>query len=209
MTTQPQDFVLDAIRKIRAIPVLRSPTAETAIETAIALTAGGLSVVEVTYSVPDTATVIEKLSAIPGLIVGAGSVTSESQAEEAIRAGAQVLVSPVPPSWLFGIANDASTTAIPGAATPTEIWNAHVLGAAAVKVFPVARLGGAAFIRDLLAPLPDLKLVATGGVTIDSAIELLAAGCLAVGLGSIHSNASLGDTIEARGRQVAEALRSP
>lgn len=208
MTIRQQDFVLDAIREVRAIPVLRSSSAENAIETAVALATGGLSIVEITYSVPDAAAVIEELAAIPGMIVGAGSVTSEAQAEEAIRAGAQFLVSPVSPPWLFGIADDASLAAIPGAATPTEIWHAHVLGASAVKVFPAARLGGAAFIRDLLAPLPDLKLIATGGVTIDSAAELLSAGCLAVGLGSIHSDASLGVTIEARARLVAERLRA-
>jgi 2-dehydro-3-deoxyphosphogluconate aldolase/(4S)-4-hydroxy-2-oxoglutarate aldolase len=123
-----------------------------------------------------------------------------------VEAGAQFLVSPLWLPWLPQLAAELGVTAIPGAATPSEIWQAHSSGVPAVKVFPIARLGGAAYIRDLLAPLPGLQLMATGGVTVATAAELLDAGCVAVGLGSVHKDTTLGDSVEDRARRVRERL---
>jgi 2-dehydro-3-deoxyphosphogluconate aldolase/(4S)-4-hydroxy-2-oxoglutarate aldolase len=144
-----------------------------------------MSVVEVTYSTPKVLDALRQLSQADDILVGAGTVLTEQQAHDAVDAGARFLVSPVLLPWLPELARSRGVDGIVGAATPSEIWRAHEVGASAVKVFPVARLGGASYIRDLLAPLPELKLMATGGVDVRSARELLSAGCLAVGVGSI------------------------
>ena len=99
--------------------------------------------------------------------------------------------------------------AVPGAATPSEVWAAHESGASMVKVFPIARLGGAAYVRDLLAVMPGVRVIATGGVSAASARELLDAGCAAVGLGTIHSDASLGADPAERARAGLALLGRP
>lgn len=200
--------VLAAMRAARAIPVLRSPDADTAIAEARLLASGGLPVIEVTFSVPDTARVLGELSRDPEVIVGAGTVLTPQQATEAVAAGAQFLVSPVCPEWLLPLAAELGVPAFPGAASPTEIWKAADAGAELIKVFPIARLGGAAYIKDLLAPMPTLKLMATGGVDAGSAMALLAAGCTAVGMGSILGDASLGATPLERVRELVRTLRT-
>jgi len=208
MTDHRQERVLDAIRQVRAVPVLRSRSTAEAVATGTALAAGGLTALEVTYSVPNAAAAIGALAELPGICVGAGTVTTEAQAAEAAHAGAQFIVSPVSPPWFLDVATELGILAIPGAASPTEIWQAHDRGALAVKVFPIARLGGAAYVRDLLGPLPALQLMATGGVTPAIAVELLAAGCVAVGLGSVHTDEGLGATVEERAQAMVRQLQS-
>ena len=208
MTDHRQERVLDAIRQVRAVPVLRSRTSEEAVATGTALATGGLTVLEVTYSVPNASSAIAALAKLPGICVGAGTVTTEAQAVEAVQAGAQFIVSPVFPPWFLDVATELGILAIPGAASPTEIWRAHDRGAQAVKVFPIARLGGATYVRDLLGPFPDLQLMATGGVTPAIAVELLAAGCVAVGLGSVHTDKGLGATVEERAQAMVRHLQN-
>lgn len=193
--------VLRAMQRTRVVPVLRSATAEEAVRTARGLAAGGMNVVELTYSTPGVLEAISELAADSDILVGAGTVLTRQQAHDAVDAGARFLVSPVWLPWLPDLARSREVDAIPGAATPTEIYQAHNFGATAVKVFPIARLGGAAYIRDLLAPLPDLTLMATGGVDAVTARELIAAGCVAVGVGKISTgaeDASLDDAERAR-----------
>lgn len=178
--------LLQQLRTARVVPVLRSATAGEAVSTARDLADGGMTVIELTYSTPDVLTAIQELATTdPTIVVGAGTVLSEQQAHDAVDAGARFLVSPVWLPWLPDLARGCGVASIPGAATPSEVWAAHSAGATAVKVFPIARLGGAAYIRDLLAPLPDLTLMATGGVDLTSAPQLLRAGCIAVGVGTI------------------------
>lgn len=199
--------VLEDLRRVRAVPVLRSPSAEAAIEDGSELVEGGMTVIELTYSTPGVLDAIRELSGRPGVVVGAGTVLTERQGLDAIDAGARFLVSPVWLPWLPALADDHGVPAIPGAATPSEIWQAHEAGAVAVKVFPIARLGGVDYIRDILAPLPGLQLMATGGVTARTAPELLAAGCLAVGVGTVRSDADRpGDPLRARARRFLDAL---
>lgn len=185
MASAGMSHFLDAVTRVRAVPVLRSATAQQAVAAARGFAQGGMRIVELTYSTPDVLDAIRELSKDPDVIVGAGTVLTERQAHDAVDAGARFLVSPVWLPWLPALARSRDVDGIPGAATPSEIWQAHNLGATAVKVFPIARLGGAAYIRDLLAPLPDLKLMATGGVTAPGARQLLAAGCVAVGVGTV------------------------
>jgi 2-dehydro-3-deoxyphosphogluconate aldolase/(4S)-4-hydroxy-2-oxoglutarate aldolase len=195
-----------ALRGVRAVPVIRSSTPEQAIAVSNGLIAGGLTVIEVTFSVPDAPGVIEDLASRPGAVIGAGTVMNEKDARDAITAGARFLVSPVWLPWLPALAARHGVEAITGAATPSEIWQAHSSGSFAVKVFPIARLGGAAYVRDILAPMPDVRLMATGGVTMSGARELLDAGCIAVGLGSIDRDATLGETLQERARSVLRSL---
>lgn len=199
--------ITKALQQVRVVPVLRSPTPEEAVRTARSLAAGGLNVVELTYSTPGVLDAISELADDPDILVGAGTVLTHQQAHDAVDAGAQFLVSPVWLPWLPDLARSRGVDAIPGAATPTEIYQAHNSGAAAVKVFPIARLGGAAYIRDILAPLPHLTLMATGGVDIDSARDLLAAGCIAVGVGTISTGSADTNTPdEERARAFLKAL---
>jgi 2-dehydro-3-deoxyphosphogluconate aldolase/(4S)-4-hydroxy-2-oxoglutarate aldolase len=184
--------VVDAMQRAMLVPILRSSSAEAAIETGRALADGGLNVVELTFSTPRVETAIATLARSSSIIVGAGTVLTRAQAELAVEAGARFLVSPVDPPWLLPLADELGVLAVPGAATPSEVWAAHESGAPMVKVFPIARLGGAAYVRDLRAVMPGVRVIATGGVSAASARELLDAGCAAVGLGSIHSDSSLG-----------------
>ena len=200
--------VLDALIGAAVVPVLRSPTAAEAVATAQGYAAAGMTVVELTFTTPGVVNAIRELSADASITVGAGSVLTQKQAHDAVDAGARFLVSPVWLPWLPDLARSRGVDAIPGAATPTEIWQAHNFGAAAVKVFPAARLGGAAYIRDLMGPMPDLKLMATGGVDIPTAARLLDAGCVAVGVGSISRGpADAHLPAETRARRFLEELR--
>jgi 2-dehydro-3-deoxyphosphogluconate aldolase/(4S)-4-hydroxy-2-oxoglutarate aldolase len=194
------------LRNARAVPVLRCAGAEEAVLAGEALIEGGLNVIEVAYTTPGATEAIRHLASTPGRVVGAGTVLTPDDARRAANAGAGFLVTPVWLPWLTQAARDLGVAAVPGAATPSEIWHAHSSGAAVVKVFPIARLGGAAYIKDLMAPLPELRLMATGGVTVATAKELLAAGCIAVGLGSAHTDPALGDTVVDRARRVREQL---
>ena len=201
--------VLERLRDVKVVPVLRSATVAAAVDTAQGLARGGMTVIELTFSTPGVLDAIRELSADPNLLVGAGTVMSPAQAEDAVAAGAKFLVSPVWLPWLPELARSLSVEAIPGSASPSEIWQAHIAGAAAVKVFPIARLGGAAYIRDLLAPMPELILMATGGVDIHGARELLAAGCAAVGVGTITTGNDKHLPAEERARRFLEALDAP
>lgn len=204
-SSTPVRATMEALEATRIVPVLRSPSAAECVATARDLVAAGLTVVEVTYSTPNAAEAIAELAAVPGCHVGAGTVLHPEQAAEAVAAGASFLVAPVSLQWFVGLAHELGVLAVPGAATPTEIHAAHTAGADLVKVFPIARLGGAAYIRDLLAPLPELRLMATGGVRADDVADLLRAGCVAVGLGSVHTDPSLGQSVKERGRAALAA----
>src|SRR3954470_20067031 len=120
--------VLGHLRAVRAVPVLRSPTAAEAVEVGMGLAEGGLTVLELTFSTPGVTEAIEELSAHHTIVVGAGTVMNEKQARAAVKAGARFLVSPVSAPWLVKMASDLGVVAIPGAATPTEVWQAHLSG---------------------------------------------------------------------------------
>lgn len=206
MTLSIAEFLVELAR-VKVIPVLRSLTAEQAVATSRALAAGGLTISEITFSTPNAPEAIAAVTEDPTVLVGAGTITTKVQAAAAVEAGAQFLVSPVWLPWLPEFAADAGVHAIPGAATPTEIWNAHDAGSAAVKVFPAARLGGAAYIRDLLAPFPSLNLMATGGVNLALARELLSSGCIAVGVGKIATGEDDEQPAQVRAQNFLQAIR--
>ncbi|MGN6189399.1 MAG: bifunctional 4-hydroxy-2-oxoglutarate aldolase/2-dehydro-3-deoxy-phosphogluconate aldolase [Conexibacter sp.] len=144
---------------------------------------GGVDVVEVPLNVPGALASISSLSAIPGALVGAGTVMNATDAQAALDAGARFLLSPVLVREVVEAAHEADAAAIPGAFTPTEIDACARMGADLVKLFPADRLTPAD-LRTLLAALPDAKLLPTGGITAANAADWLAAGAGAVGVGS-------------------------
>lgn len=168
-----------------AIAVIRLDEPTDARQVGQALLDGGVSILEVTLTSPAALEMIRALKDSLGrsIVVGAGSVLSAAQARESIDAGASFIVSPITDESITKLSIAAGVTVLPGALTPTEIQHAHTLGADFVKVFP-ADVVGMTYFRSVLAPLPHLRLVPTGGVSLDNAGEWLRAGAAAVGVGS-------------------------
>lgn len=183
-TTAASARALEAILRARVVPIIRTASAEWALRVAEELATSGLGVIEVTFTVPDAAAVIKTLrTRFPHDLVGAGTVTDAATAERAIAAGAQFLLSPALSPGMGEVARRHGVLAIPGAFTPTEVLAALEQGAEMIKIFP-AEVGGPAHIRALRAPLPAARLLPTGGVRPDTVGEWLAAGAVAVGIGS-------------------------
>jgi 2-dehydro-3-deoxyphosphogluconate aldolase / (4S)-4-hydroxy-2-oxoglutarate aldolase len=187
-----RDEVIRRTRDSGLIAILRHTEARRAIETAEALQSAGVEVVEVTMN---TAGALGMLEAIGGhfgdrLVVGAGTVLSVESAEQAIAAGAALVVSPHLDEAIVRYCVDHGVAVIPGGFTPTEILRAWTAGASLVKVFPAGPVGPR-YLRDVLAPLNDVPMVPTGGVSLDNATEFIRAGAAALGLGSALVNPRL------------------
>ena len=165
--------------------ILRSADASGLPAVAQALAAGGVTCLEVTLTTAGALNALARIRAElgPGVAVGAGTVITGDQARDALAAGAEFLVAPVVDTAVIRHAADRGIPCYPGAWTPTEASQAWQAGAAAVKLFP-ASTGGPAHLRQLRAPLPDIPLVAVGGVGLDEARDYLDAGACAVGIGS-------------------------
>jgi 2-dehydro-3-deoxyphosphogluconate aldolase / (4S)-4-hydroxy-2-oxoglutarate aldolase len=150
-----------------------------------AIAEGGVRAVEVTMTVPGAVGLIERLASTlpPGIVLGAGTVTDASTARAVIDAGAQFVVGPVFRPEVMTACHERDVAVCPGCFTPTEILDAHERGADIVKVFPATALGPQ-FIKDVRAPLPQLRLMPTGGVSLDNAGDWIRAGAVAVGVGS-------------------------
>ena len=175
---------LAALARLKAVPVIRAARLEHATRAATWLAEAGMSVVEMTLTTPGVFDGIAELCKRPGLIVGAGTILSAADARLAISAGSQFLVTPCWVDGVIELAQAANIAVLVGAATPSEIWHAHTAGASAVKVFPATCVGGPAFLRQVRAVFPGVPLMPTGGVSIDTAADYLAAGAFCVGLGS-------------------------
>jgi 2-dehydro-3-deoxyphosphogluconate aldolase/(4S)-4-hydroxy-2-oxoglutarate aldolase len=150
-----------------------------------ALAAGGVRALEVTMTVPNAIGLIRELApSLPsGFLLGAGTVTDAETARAVIDAGARFVVGPVFRPAVIAACHERDVPAMPGCFSPTEILAAHECGADIVKVFPATMLGPQ-FFKDVRAPLPQVKLMPTGGVTLDNAGEWIRAGAVAVGVGS-------------------------
>jgi 2-dehydro-3-deoxyphosphogluconate aldolase/(4S)-4-hydroxy-2-oxoglutarate aldolase len=195
-----------------AVAVVRLPDASRAAAVADALAAGGVTAVEMTFTTAGALEAIAAMRRTAGdtLLVGAGTVLDADTARRAIEAGATYVVSPVFRAAVVEEAHRQGVPAMPGAYTPTEILTAHEAGADVVKVFPADSLGPS-YIRGVRAAMPFLRLMPTGGVTPDNVGEWLAAGAVAVGLGSALVDPKLvaaGDyaTITARARAITTAV---
>lgn len=176
---------LEEIRLVGVIAVIRAPDAASAIKGVRALVAGGVTGIEITYSTPDAPAVIADLRREHGeaILLGAGTVLSAEQANDAAAAGAGFLVSPGCTPKLAAAMLSTSCTTLLGAMTPTEVIQAVDLGAHVVKLFP-ASLGGPGYLKSLRGPFPDVPLMPTGGVNVANLSTWLDAGAIAVGVGS-------------------------
>ena len=183
--------VVDHLIDRGAVAVVRLGSATQAQDVVAALADGGVTAIEVTFTTPGALDLIASLSGRESLLVGAGSVLTAEQARHAIEAGARYIVSPVFDPDVLATAHTYDVPAMPGAYTPTEIMRAYAAGADLVKVFPADTLGPA-FLKGVLAPMPFLELMPTGGVTPENVGTWLAAGAVAVGLGGSLVDARAG-----------------
>jgi 2-dehydro-3-deoxyphosphogluconate aldolase / (4S)-4-hydroxy-2-oxoglutarate aldolase len=174
------------------IPVLRASSVQTGHALVDAMMAGGITVVEVTMTVPNALTLLRELKQRQGdkLLLGSGTVTDAAQTEATIDAGAEFVVSPSLHLDVIAKTKERGKVSIPGALTPTEVITAWRAGADYVKVFPCSAMGGASYLKSLLAPFPELKLIPTGGVTLQTAADFLKAGARALGVGTDLVNAA-------------------
>jgi 2-dehydro-3-deoxyphosphogluconate aldolase/(4S)-4-hydroxy-2-oxoglutarate aldolase len=178
--------VIQTIRDVGIIPVVRAQSASEAQLAIDAIREGGISILEITMTVPGAIDMIAELSQRYGndALVGAGTVLDGQTARACIQAGARFVVSPALNLETIAVCREHDVAVMPGALTPTEVVQAWTAGADFVKVFPAGAVGGASYIRSLKAPLPQIELVPTGGVSLKTAADFIKAGASAVGVGA-------------------------
>jgi 2-dehydro-3-deoxyphosphogluconate aldolase/(4S)-4-hydroxy-2-oxoglutarate aldolase len=178
--------VVQTIRDVGIIPVVRAQSADEAMMAIDAIREGGVSLLEITMTVPGAVGVIEKISQRYGsdALVGAGTVLDGETARACILAGAQFVVSPSFNPETIEVCRRHGVAVMPGALTPTEVVQAWSAGADFVKVFPAGAVGGASYIKALKAPLPQIDLIPTGGVSLKTAADFIKAGASALGVGA-------------------------
>ena len=178
---------LDLLRKDRVLSVVRAPAIDDARDLCSALVAGGIHVIELTFTTPDLPRHLERAaSGDTGAVVGAGTVQTAAQAKQAVDAGAQFLVTPgqgPEAAAVVAVAHAGGVPIVLGAFTPSEVMTAVALGSDAVKIFPAHHLGPK-YLKDLGGPFPGVPLVPSGGVNAGNARQFLEAGALAVSAGT-------------------------
>lgn len=179
-----KENALKILLEKKVVAIMRAKDSEQLIETARAIQAGGMTVIEVTMTTPKALNVIEKARSMfaNDVLFGAGSVLDAETARAAILAGAQFIVCPSLKLETIHMCKRYSIPVMPGAFTPTEILTAWENGADVVKVFPTS-LGGASYIKAVKAPLPQVRMAAVGGVNLTNIAEFFKAGCELVGIG--------------------------
>lgn len=175
----------EILERVGLIPVLRAKSVAQGRAVVDAMMAGGVTIVEVTMTVPNAIELIKELKKEFGkhLLLGSGTVTTAVQAQATIDAGAEFVVSPSLHPDVIAATKRNGKVSCPGALTPTEAITAWEAGADYVKIFPCSAVGGASYLKSLLAPFPHLKLIPTGGVTLQTAEGYIKAGAKALGVG--------------------------
>ena len=177
--------LLNIFKEKQVIAVIRSSDFQTAISMANAVAKGGIELIEITWNSEKPTIIVEKLQQeLPNCLIGAGTILTLKDLNQAISCGCKFIFSPHTNLHLIHQANENNIPIIPGALTPTEIVNAWQNGATAVKVFPIESVGGAKYIKNLHSPLNHIPLIPTGGVNLENAKGLINAGGIAVGLSS-------------------------
>ena len=176
---------LQLLQQNKVIAVIRSANMDLAYKMAHAVAAGGIKLIEITWNSQHPDKLVARLKQdLPNCVIGAGTILSEDCLHQAVLAGAQFAFAPNLNLGLLDAANLHQIPFVPGVFSPTEIVNAWEYGAKVVKVFPIKSLGGAEYIKCIQAPLKDVALIPTGGITIDNAKMMLDAGAIAVGISS-------------------------
>lgn len=201
------------VKELGLLAVLRGPSEDLTVKMVEALVAGGVLGIEITYSTPNAAAVVQKSREIFGekILLGMGTLTRPEQAAEAKAAGASFLVSPHTDPELAAAMRETGLAMMMGALTPSEVVQAHKLGSDIVKMFP-GSLGGPSYMKAVRDPLPNIPLMPTGGVQVDNIAEWFAAGAVAVGAGGSlcpRAWAEAGEfgKISERARQYMDAVR--
>ena len=182
---QTRDAITAAIERSGIVAIVRMKEPEKLRAVVDAIASGGIRVLEVTMTVPGAVELIRALAPTlpPDFILGAGTVLDAATVAQVVDAGARFVVSPVFRTSVIAACHERDVPAMPGCVTPTEILDAWDAGADVVKVFPATALGPT-YLKDVRAPLPHVKLMPTGGVTLDNAGDWLKAGAVAVGVGT-------------------------
>ncbi len=175
-----------AVREQRVVPLFYEADAERAADAVAGLAAGGARIVEFTLRGPGAVRVLAHLASVAptGVVLGAGSVPDVETARQALDAGATFLVGPNGNPDVAALCADHRVGYVPGTLTPTEMVAARSWGCALIKLFPASSVGGAAYVKAVRGPLPDLQLMATGGIGTADVRAYLEAGTAAVGMGS-------------------------
>lgn len=174
---------LKILRQQRSLAVIRTSDIKLGQKMAQAVAKGGIQLIEITWDSDRAFDLIPQLRAeLPNCQIGTGTLLNQDQLQKAIAVGSQFLFTPHVDRTLIAMAVAAGVPIVPGALTPTEIVTAWQAGASCVKVFPIANLGGATYIKNLQGPLGKIPLIPTGGVTLENASDFIQAGAIAVGL---------------------------
>ncbi len=205
--------ILSFIKDIGIVPVIRTNSAESAVKAVDAIYRGGIRAAEITMTVPGAIRALEKVADAFGdkLVLGAGTVLDPETARACMLAGAEFFVTPSLRPSTIEMARRYSKVIMPGALTPTEVLTAWDAGADIVKIFPAGNVGGPKYIKALKGPFPQIEMVPTGGVNLETAGEFLKAGACAVAVGGELVDAKSikedrYDLIEAKAKQYLEAV---
>src|SRR6185295_17041700 len=185
--------ILALITEVGIVPVVRTVSAESAIQAVEAIYKGGVRAAEITMTVPGAIRALEKLADRFGsqIMLGAGTVLDPETARACMLAGAEFFVTPSLRISTIEMVQRYSKVICPGALTPTEVLTAWEAGADAVKVFPCGNVGGAKYIKALKGPFPHIEMIPTGGVNLETAADFLKAGACAVAVGGELVDAKL------------------
>lgn len=208
-----RDAVLAAIIEIGIVPVIRTESTEGAIRAIEAIFRGGIRTAEITMTVPGAIRALEKVADKFGdqMVLGAGTVLDPETARACMLAGAEFFVTPSLNLKTIEMAKRYSKVITPGALTPTEVLTAWEAGADAVKIFPCSAVGGAKYIKALRAPFPQIEMIPTGGVSLETIGDFLRAGACAAGVGAeLIDNANIREghyeVFEERAKRFIEAI---
>lgn len=209
-----REAILSGILEIGIVPVVRTESAEGAIRSIEAIYKGGIRAAEITMTVPGAIRALEKVADKFGdqIVLGAGTVLDPETARACMLAGAEFIVTPSLNLATIEICKRYSKVITPGALTPTEVLTAWQAGADLVKIFPCSAVGGAKYIKALRAPFPQIEMIPTGGVTLETVGDFLKAGAAAVAVGaelidSAHIREGRYEVFEERARRFLEAVR--
>ncbi|MGI8907569.1 MAG: bifunctional 4-hydroxy-2-oxoglutarate aldolase/2-dehydro-3-deoxy-phosphogluconate aldolase [Candidatus Sumerlaeaceae bacterium] len=210
-----KEQVMQHIRTLGLVPVIRATSADEAMRAIDAIREGGVDVLEITMTVPNAIRVIEQVAErySKDVLVGAGTVLDAETARACILAGAQFVVSPALNLDTIALCKRYGIPIMPGALTPTEVITAWQAGADMVKVFPCGAVGGASYLKALKAPLPQVELIPTGGVSLKTAADFIKSGASALGVGAdLVDTAAIQDgnakLVTEKAKQYVEAVKA-